>query len=110
MLRWRLKNFKVYNRQDLEIGLADGTRCNVCPKSEGVIRGTCDVCDGKCKVLAPSFKIKLSRELISTNFLEVQEVEENLLLVSINDEKILYITIDEFLDVAEKVKKMREEE
>ncbi len=98
-------------------GLDDGTRCGVCPKSEGVIRDTCDVCKGKCKVLAPLFKIELSLMPLDNerkNSLEIEEIEENELYLSIvhADEYIesaFEITIDEFLEAAEKIKNMREE-
>ena len=91
-------------------GPADGTRCGVCPRSEGVIRDTCDVCDGEGKLLAPSFKIKLS---LQNNYLEIEEEEnEEQLCLSVMDGNncmsSFSITIDELLDVAEKVKKMRE--
>ena len=87
-------------------GLADGTRCGYCPKSEGVIRDTCDVCNGKCKVLAPPFKINKG----INEYLKVEEVAEEQLCLSIVDdndevyEEQILISIDNFLKVAEKVK------
>ena len=93
-------------------GLADGTRCGVCPRSEGVIRDTCDVCKGECKVLAPSFMIKDSYH--KKGYFEIEEVGENKLIFSYIYEskevgEQIAISIDDFLKLAEKIKNMREE-
>ncbi len=31
-------------------GFADGSRCQLCPRSEGVVKGICDFCDGKGEI------------------------------------------------------------
>jgi len=98
-------------------GLHEGTSCPLCLKGEGVIRDNCDMCKGKRKVLAPKITIFLKNDEgnhISSKYLEFEEIEENKLCLSIIDKQHeifdqINFSIDEFLELAENVKKMREE-
>jgi hypothetical protein len=91
-------------------GKIEGRSCGFCPRNSGIITEICDQCEGKGKVLAPSFKLTLK----NNNILQVSEIDEDEICLSIIDKDGLAydqitMTIDELLLITKNIKEMRKD-